>query len=238
MPNYTAVVNDKVRWNHTNLFRRWDARKIPYDIIPGKRLFIQFVRTEFVEHFLAGSYSHLLMLDDDAVCPQDFLERMLVWDKDIIGLPYVGRFPTGSPEEPWEICVKVWKDEFHGWNQDNLRNLRDAEMDQGMIQVEGIGTHCMLIKRRVFTEKGIPDPDMPRYVDLDDKASFHEEHLLGKPYFVMPKTGTEDLYYCYRAWRKGFEVWCDTDRFAGHVGTPPVLGRLALPWADPSRSTP
>jgi hypothetical protein len=39
----------------------------------------------------------------------------------------------------------------------------------------------------------------------------------------MPKRGTEDMYWCYRAKRKDIEILCDTDVFAAHLGFAPVI---------------
>jgi len=60
--------------------------------------------------------------------------------------------------------------------------------------------------------------------DLPDQSlTFKEEDETGKPYFLMPKTGTEDMYFCYRAKCKNIEIYCDTDVFASHVGFPSVI---------------
>ena len=59
--------------------------------------------------------------------------------------------------------------------------------------------------------------------DRQGSMSFYEEDEIGIPYFVMPKVGTEDMYWCYRAKRKGIEIWCDTDVFAGHMGFTPMV---------------
>ena len=57
----------------------------------------------------------------------------------------------------------------------------------------------------------------------DETSNFEEEYHQGKPYFMMPKKGTEDMYWCYRALRKGIKIYCDTDEFAAHIGFPPVI---------------
>jgi hypothetical protein len=58
---------------------------------------------------------------------------------------------------------------------------------------------------------------------LTDSESLQSEDEKGCPYFVMPKQGTEDMYFCYRLKCKGGEIWCDTDVFAPHVGFAPIV---------------
>jgi hypothetical protein len=59
----------------------------------------------------------------------------------------------------------------------------------------------------------------------DESLSLKEENDLGKSYFIMPKTGTEDMYFCYRVKKKGVKIWCDSDVFAYHVGFNDLVGR-------------
>ena len=59
----------------------------------------------------------------------------------------------------------------------------------------------------------------------DEAISLKEEDDAGKPYFTMPQVGTEDMLFCYRAKKKGAEIWADTDIDTGHVGFAPVITR-------------
>ena len=143
----------------------------------------------------------------------------------------------------------LWRD-FH--NHKAYRNLSALHnLDQGMMSVDGGGTHAMLIKTEVLTDRrgvvGGPaamPPEVQEIIDTlknnltssqikkydhylgdlpDETSTFYEENQQGKPYFLMPKRGTEDMYWCYRARRKGVEIWCDTDMFAPHLGFAPVI---------------
>uniref|UniRef100_A0A6M3L1A5 Glycosyltransferase n=1 Tax=viral metagenome TaxID=1070528 RepID=A0A6M3L1A5_9ZZZZ len=221
MPNYEEKMDRRVVMNRLGMVRQWERMGIATDDASSGRIFIQFARTDACHLAVERGYTHILMLDDDAVADADILPRWLAFDKDIIGAPYVGRTP------PYPICAKVAPDgNIH--DAQGLRNLRPDEMGQGLIPVDTIGTHAMLVKVDMLMRRGTPDPDdaarRSEVLDLDDEASFVEEHNEGKPIFVMPKRGTEDMYFCYRARRKGFGVYCDTDRFARHIGSPPMLG--------------
>ncbi len=165
--------------------------------------------------------------------------------------------PEGCPANEDEIvCPKcgsreMWRD-FH--NHRAYRNLSTFHnLDRGLIEVDGGGTHAMLVKTESFYDRrgqvGGPDAmptevtnivkfikdnlneeDQQRYDhylgDIPDEThNFVEEYQSGKPYFLMPKRGTEDMYWCYRAKRKGIKTFCDSDSFAGHVGFAPVITR-------------
>lgn len=164
--------------------------------------------------------------------------------------------PIGCPPREEECsCPKcnstdLWRD-FH--NHKAYKNLSVFHnLDRGLVEVDGGGTHAMLVDCKVFTKRGaeggpdampsevqdiiahlrenLDDAGKEKYAhylgDLPDETmTFQEEDAGGKPYFLMPKRGTEDMYWCYRARRKGVKIFCDTDIFAAHVGFPPVITR-------------
>jgi hypothetical protein len=72
----------------------------------------------------------------------------------------------------------------------------------------------------------------------DQQLTLQEEDDGGKPYFMMPKAGTEDMYWCYRAKCKGVEVWCDTDEWANHVGFAPLITKDFTVQAEKSIEKP
>ncbi len=162
--------------------------------------------------------------------------------------------PPAHPLKPDEIvCPKcdsrnMWRD-FH--NHASYKNISSGyNLNVGMMEIDGGGTHAMLVKVESFYAKGNTDgpsmfppevEDIMKFIkdnlneeqrdkydhylgDLPDQGmSFCEENDHGKPFFIMPKQGTEDMLWCYRAKRKGIEIWCDTDVFAAHVGFSPVI---------------
>ena len=164
--------------------------------------------------------------------------------------------PRGCPiNADEEICPEcgstdLWRD-FHNHKAYKNVSIYHNIEHGGLMEVDGGGTHCMLVKTDVFNErrgtKGGPD-NMPvevtalidkfqdelsddekeRYEhylgDLPDETrTFYEENEHGKPYFTMPKQGTEDMHWCYRARRKGIKIYMDCDIFAAHVGFAPVI---------------
>jgi len=160
-----------------------------------------------------------------------------------------------------EKCERKIHRDFH--EHVSYQNFTTKDLDQGLVDVDGGGTHAMLIKTECLsTARGFPPPNAKRklvpenrsypdrayevylklqgltedtperelidhYIgDLPDQSmTMQEEDGLDKPYFTMPKAGTEDMLWCYRMKCKGVQMWCDTDVFAKHVGFAPVVDR-------------
>ena len=150
---------------------------------------------------------------------------------------------------PYEIGIlKSTTGDFH--DHGSYRNLTLSDMNKGLLEVDGGGTHAMLCKTECFTRRGSEStyhtPYPPKLLEVlnsltpeqkdiidhyvgelpDESMNRVEENELGKPFFVMPKVGTEDMLWCYRAKKKGIEIWCDTDIDCGHVGFAPVITRI------------
>ena len=225
-PNYTNTFESTVHTNHIECVSRWTEWDIDFNWTIIGRTFVQFARTQLCQVAADGNFTHIFFVDDDAVIDPETLPRFIKHDKDIIMAPYpMRRFPHGIGV----LSAENWRD------QGTYKNLTFDEMNQGLIEVAGGGTHCMLVKVDVFHRKGEVAQSGPFAGDSTEMQSLHEEDQeairvgpggeTGTPFFVMPKTGTEDMYFCYRARLKGAEVWCDTDVFADHVGFAPVVSR-------------
>lgn len=250
-PNYTNTFSSEVYASHIECVRAWTQAGLDFNMMVVGRTFVHFARTQACDVALRGGYTHVFWLDDDAVVEPDILTRFIQHDKDIVVAPYPMR------RAPHEIgCLVSTVGDFH--QHETYRNLTVADLDQGLMEIDGGGTHAMLVKTSVLTMKpedvaDAPDPyptglkellddlteeqrkQIDHFVgDLPDETfSLQEENDdLGKPYFMMPKSGTEDMYFCYRAKKKGATIWCDTDVFAGHVGFYPVVGRSSTEYYE------
>ncbi len=224
-PNYTNMFESSVHTNHIECVSKWTEWGIDFNWTIIGRTFVQFARTQLCQVAADGKFTHIFFVDDDAVIDPETLPRFIKHDKDIIMAPYPMR---RYPHEIGVLSAENWRD--HG----TYENLTFDDMDQGLIEVAGGGTHCMLIKVDVFHKKGTiahsNSTETPSLFEEDEEAlRVGPGGTSGTPFFVMPKTGTEDMYFCYRAKLKGAEVWCDTDVFADHVGFSPVITRS---WAE------
>lgn len=199
-------------------------------------------------------------------CPECDWYGHLIWSYETESVLALDKFekaghetygPIGCPPNDDEVvCPTCGHDEgmfrdFH--NHRAYKNLSASHnLDRGVMEVDGGGTHCMLVNCDVFHRRGeksdssslpteaeeivgiIKSSLGPEQIDkydrylgeiMDETSTFSEEDQAGKPYFVMPKTGTEDMHWCYRAKRKKIDIYCDTDSFAPHIGFPPVITR-------------
>ena len=157
------------------------------------RRFVHTARNEFVYGAMEAGMDYIWWVDDDCVIPQDvdILPKLISHDKDIVITPY---FMRGG-----DHVVGVLKCEGKLRTVADYRNLRKDELNKGLIEVDGGGTHCMLTKVSMFKE-------------------------LPKPYFALPEFGgTEDMYMCLKARQAGIKIYCDSDIEAGHIGYAPTI---------------
>lgn len=211
-PNYMNVFSAEAHVSHSAAMCHWTKIGLKFNNVIVGRTFVHFARTQLCELAIKGGYTHIFWVDDDAIIDENLLPKLVNHDKDVIVTPYPMRKP------PHEIGVLVsttgdYKD------HDSYRNLTIEDLDKGLVEVDGGGTHAMLMKTEVLLKSGISD------MDDDQWYSLEEENKIGRPFVMMPKTGTEDMYMCYRLKLKGVEIWCDTNEFAGHVGFAPVVTR-------------
>jgi|10_taG_2_1085330.scaffolds.fasta_scaffold00756_8 DNA-directed RNA polymerase subunit RPC12/RpoP len=269
MPNYTNTLNAEVYANHIHCTKEWTKAGIDFQFMIVGRDFVHFARTKICQVARDGGWTHILWLDDDAIIEPHILAKYIEHDKDIIVTPYPMR------RSPYEIgcLISVRYDcqdcghkhyteqavpeveaecpECGGplvrdfYEMGAYKNMCLEDIDCGLVEIDGGGTHAMLIKTdmlwRVPEQKFDPvAPDLRKLMtglneqqravmrrnigDLPEhNLSFDEEEKAGKHYFTMPPVGTEDMLFCYRAKLKGMEVWCDTDEWADHVGFAPVI---------------
>ena len=211
-PNYTNLFSAEAHVNHSEAFCYWQRIGLTFHNVIIGRTFVHFARTQLCETALLGDFTHVFWLDDDATIEPELLPTLIMHDKEVIVTPYPMRRP---PHEIGALLSTTGDFRKH----ETYRNLEIKDMDQGLIEIDGGATHAMLMKTEVLTTLGIAEENGV------DMYSMKDEHALGRPYFMMPKTGTEDMYLCYRLKLKGVKIWCDTDTFAGHVGFAPVVTR-------------
>lgn len=239
-PNFSNTYSAEVHVNHMECVAAWTKQGIDFSWIIQGRNFVHFARSNACHLALLGNYTHILWLDDDAIIDPALLPKYLAHDKEVIVTPYFMRRP------PFECGIlKSTTGDFH--DHRSYVNLTHKDLHQGLIEIDGGGTHAMLMQTAVLEKHGDPaapeaidpklreflgslDPEQRRLIDHhigtmpNESHSLREENDLGiRAYVIMPKYGTEDMLLCYRLKRKGVKIWCDTDATAGHVGFAPVV---------------
>lgn len=215
-PNYMNMFWSEVHTNHIECAVEWNEQGIDFNWMIIGRTFVHFARSQACEVAVEGGFTHILWADDDAIIDPSILPKFLEHDKDIVIAPYPMRKP------PHQIGVlSSTTGDFH--DQKSYDNWKLSDLNKGLVECDGGGTHCMLVKVSALTDIfGSPAAEAEY---LDPSESMETESNKGAPYFVMPKQGTEDMYFCYRMKCKGAEIWCDTDIFSPHVGFAPLIGK-------------
>ena len=156
---------------------------------------IDDARNRLVRDFLASDCADLVFIDADMGWVDDDLIRLLNHDRDLVG----GTYPLkqGVEDFPCRLVPgEIWSDA------------------DGLIEVQGIPTGFMRIRRRVL-ERLAKDAKQYRFVGSDDTAMCP---LIFEREVADGKRVSGDYVFC-RKWRAtGGRVYVDPDCFLEHAG--------------------
>ena len=133
--------------------------------------------------------THLMFIDNDMEFPPSGIQRLLDHDKDIVGGIYNAR---GVPGKPVVSTVKMSED----YSSNEISNI---QIPAQLFKCFGMGTGFMLVKLSVFDKL-----KKPYFVAFEDEDGTHH---------------TEDIEFCIRAKKAGFDVWASPTIPIGHIGT-------------------
>lgn len=164
------------------------SRTVNADIQHSSGSLVYAARNDFVKTAIDGNYTHLLFIDSDMVFNADALNVLLYHDKDVISGSIFSRVKPYLPcfynklrlGEPGEIEVE-----------------RVKHLQNGLQEVEGVGTAFLLIKVKVFE-------------DIIQKYNAY-------PFLPINGCG-EDLSFCLKARGCGYKIFVDNDLTIGHIG--------------------
>lgn len=208
-PNYTGEMTSDVAVSIARCIMEWSKdHEVKWSVI--KRTFICKARQMIVQDALTMGADYLFWVDDDAIVKPSFLPKLIAHDKDIIVTPYPMRRP------PFQ-CGALRSKTGNFEDQDQYENLRWEDLNQGLVEIDGGGTHCMLTKTSIY---GPPS-------EVGETFETYTKKHPGKvpyPWFVLaPFGGTEDMYMCLLAKRAGIKIYCDTDIESQHIGYPQII---------------
>lgn len=215
-PNFTGQMEAEFAVTMARCIRDWSKEHEIHWLVL-RRTFVCKARHMIVNGALQMGADYLFWVDDDAIINPELLNKLIAHDKDVVITPYPMRRP------PYNCGVLTCGDKLEGVDEDKLdwesgwRNLEWKEMNQGLVEVDGGGTHAMLTRPKVY---GPPKK----------QGETFEEYLKENPgqvpfpWFVLaPYGGTEDMYFCTKARIHRIKIFCDTDEEAGHVGYPQII---------------
>lgn len=185
-------------------------------------LAVDVARNELVQAFLAmpETFTHMLLVDSDAMLHPQTLQRLMSWDQPIVGALAFTRYgpcyPTvyrdENPETPGQFRVRM--DEVHSWinRHRELMTSKPVVLEprppDSLIEVDRTGCHCVLIRRDVF--EAIPEP-----------------------WFVaeVMKRNREDFYFFEQAQKVGYRVYVDLGCMTSHLyGDRPLAAMDHMVW--------
>lgn len=132
----------------------------------------------------ATRYDYLFAVDSDITFKPNTLKKLLQADKDIVSGLYIQR-------KPGQHILELYR---QGRNipYNDIKGL-------GLIQIDGCGFGCVLVKSEVFRTM-----TYPHFVY---RAAIDHAHTL-----------SEDVYFCMKAKDLGFKIFADTTILCEHIG--------------------
>lgn len=144
-----------------------------------------------IADWVINKYDYLFAVDSDISFPPDTLKRLLTYDNDMVSGVYIQRIPGthnlelyGGPDGRCDRLTWETMPAGHG----------------GIVEINGCGFGCVLIKKQVF--QAIKAPHFEYHVALD-----HNQTL------------SEDVDFCIKVKKAGFKIFVDTNVICNHHGS-------------------
>lgn len=181
----------------------------------------QNMMSAMVRNWMVGTFleqtnlSHMAFVDWDVGFPTGTLVKLMERDVDICGASYPYRadpldFPMAWLGAPGSSVYAV----------DPKTGERD---DNGLIEVSGIPTGCLVISRKCLETMISMRPDLEYFEPmLKSKKAYSLFEWVRKDKVIF----TEDYAFCYLARECGFRVWLDPDFDMLHVGIKQFRGNV------------
>ena len=157
---------------------------------------IPLARNTLAQRSLEAGSEWILFIDDDHVYPNDLLLRLLAHEKDIVCSLYLRR---AQPFDP--VAFAERDDETMTYTSINLPDLPS----EGLLKVRAAGAGGMLIRSEVLREIS-SEPNW-----------FEHGRVHGEDW-----NAAEDIIFCEKAQRAGFDVYVDLGAQLGHM-TPSAI---------------
>lgn len=149
-------------------------------------------RNTLVKRALEIGSEWVLFLDDDQTFRPDLLMRLLSHEKDIVSALYVQRAGSHGP-----VAFSHRNDENNTYTQIDLNELPG----DGLLKVKACGAGGLLVRTEVFHAI---DPDNPTWFQY---GLVKDEDW----------NAAEDIIFCEKAQKAGFEVFVDLGAPIGHM---------------------
>jgi hypothetical protein len=142
--------------------------------------------------FLASDYDYLMFVENDMVVPQDAIQRLIDADADVAYGLYVFR----RPPYLWSAYSVINDEQMVGYPLNAVPEAAATAWGK-VVDVDGVGFGCTLIKRRVLEQ-------------IPFRVGWDEPHPGGE-------VSHSDFYFAVDCLRAGFRQRCDTSLLCGHI---------------------
>jgi len=155
---------------------------------------IDLARQQAVEEALESGVKWILMLDSDVIPPRDVFIKLKSHNLDVVSALYHAKKEGTHPAM---------------WRLDESKELTPVEdyTDNSIIDVDGIGLGCTLVKRRVFETV---EPPWFKW------TQGYENHPWDHSGRDGPQGVGEDFYFCEKVKHSGFNIYVDTSMKCHH----------------------
>jgi GT2 family glycosyltransferase len=195
-------------------------KPLPCAVMIIERQMILKARNALAMETLNGNFDYLFFVDDDNPIPPNTLELMVQDDKDIVVAPILSRNPNKKGVH--DLCSFYARTIDVGFPLRLYDHIDKFKEEGPLHKIDGGGTGCMLIKRKVLEELFKKYKD---YIFELGDVRFEKKIIDGVEY--DRRTMSEDAEFCERAIDAGFEVWLD-DRIRPYH----LTGVQAVRWGD------
>lgn len=185
------------------------------------------------------SFTHMLFVDSDMGFRPEAVQRMIDFDKDVVGCIYprrsldFDRFHSVSRQVADPLTARMIAQDYVAKDDLVRTDFGDGKWgfvtERGFVRTKGIGAGVTLIKRGVFERLRAAYPELASppdesYRNLAVKREVFQcfEPAPGEDGLFV----SEDLAFCQR-WRDrcGGEIWACVDETISHVGRVAFSGR-------------
>jgi len=178
-------------------------KPLPCGFMTIERQRVDKARNLIAMNCLNGGFDYLFFVDDDNPIPADALEKLLEDDKDVVSGVILSRNPVNGRHPIcgfYEQVVQVDGSPLRVYNA--ITEFKDKGP---LHRVEGVGTGCTLIKRKVLEK--LSKRYKENIFEFGDVKFKKKVEINGKEY--DRRTMSEDAEFSERAVDAGFELWMD-----------------------------
>lgn len=156
-------------------------------------MFVPYAREQLAEGTLASGCDYLFMVDDDMLAPPDLFYKLVANDKDICAALAFTRNPDHMPVVYETVEGIDPLTTRYGFTRFVKNYPRDT-----LFECDAIGFGAVLIKADVLRN-------------------------VKRPWFFGMEGTGEDITFCNKAKKAGFQVWMDSRIKLGHLSMPSII---------------